>query len=57
MKRYFNTEGCCKPDKHYMVNLNERLDKIKKVYVNQGKNFVINRGRQYGKTTILSASV
>lgn len=23
--RYFNTEGCCKPDEHYMVDLSERL--------------------------------
>lgn len=55
MKRYFNTEGSCNPDQHYMVLLNERLDKIKKLYVDRGKYFVINRGRQYGKTTTLKA--
>lgn len=53
--RYFNTEGCCKPDQHYMVDLNERLNKIKKSYVDRGKYFVINKGRQYGKTTTLTA--
>lgn len=55
MRRYFNTEGRCKPDVHYMVNLDERLDKIKKLYIDRGKYFIINRGRQYGKTTTLRA--
>ncbi len=55
MERYFNTEGCCIPGKHYMVKLDDRLDKIKKLYVDRGKYFVINRGRQYGKTTTLKA--
>ncbi|MCM1256866.1 MAG: ATP-binding protein [Roseburia sp.] len=53
MRRYFNTEGCCRPEKHYMVKLDERLERIKNLYVDRGKYFVINRGRQYGKTTTL----
>lgn len=53
MKRYFNTEGICKPGVHYMVNLNERLRVIKERYVDRGSYFIINRGRQYGKTTTL----
>lgn len=28
MMRYFNTEGVCRPDRHYMVRLDERLDKV-----------------------------
>lgn len=55
MTRYFNTEGLCKPDKHYMVRLDERLTQIKQQYIDRGKYFVINRGRQYGKTTTLMA--
>lgn len=55
MQRYFNTEGACNPAEHYMVSLDERLDKIKRLYVDRGKYFVINRGRQYGKTTTLRA--
>ena len=55
MTRYFNTEGCCRPDKHYMVRLDERLKVIKAQYVDREKYFVINRGRQYGKTTTLRA--
>mgnify|MGYP001068217753 FL=1 len=50
MTRYFNTEGICSPKKHYMVCLNDRLKLIKEKYVDRGKYFVINRGRQYGKT-------
>lgn len=55
MARYFNTEGICKPKEHYMVRLDARLRTIKELYVDRGKYFVINRGRQYGKTTTLRA--
>lgn len=53
--RYFNTEGICRPEEHYMVRLDERLGEIKRLYVDRGKYFIINRGRQYGKTTTLHA--
>ncbi len=55
MRRYFNTEGVCSPNLHYMVCLDDRLRQIKERYVDKGKYFVINRGRQYGKTTTLMA--
>ena len=55
MRRYFNTEGVCIPDIHYMVRIDDRLDRIKRMYVDREKYFVINRGRQYGKTTTLKA--
>ena len=45
MTRYFNTEGLCIPEEHYMVRLDDRLEKIKRLYVKRGKYFVINRGR------------
>lgn len=54
-KRYFNTEGAYKSNIHYMVRLNNRLDTIKKLYVDREKYFVINKRRQYGKTTTLKA--
>lgn len=54
MKRYFNITGACNSQEHYMVNLDSRLAEIKKM-VDDGKYFVINRGRQYGKTTTLKA--
>lgn len=49
----FNTTGLCKPDCHYMVDIKERLKEIK-VLVDEGAYFVINRARQYGKTTTLA---
>ena len=52
MERYFNITGCCNPQEHYMVNLDSRLAQIKKM-VDKGQYFCINRGRQYGKTTLL----
>lgn len=55
MNRRFNITGSCNPQKHYMVRLDDRLKKIKEDYVDEGSYFVINRGRQYGKTTTLQA--
>ena len=37
-----------------MVDITERLEKIKDM-IDRGDYFVINRGRQYGKTTTLNA--
>jgi len=54
MERYFNIPGCCNSQEHYMVNLDSRLVQIKKM-IDRGQYFCINRGRQYGKTTILKA--
>ncbi len=55
MRRRFNTTGSCNPKRHYMVNLDSRLKKIKEDYIDEGSYFIINRGRQYGKTTTLRA--
>lgn len=54
MERYFNITGCCNQTEHYMVNLDSRLAQIKKM-IDKGQYFCINRGRQYGKTTMLKA--
>lgn len=53
--RHFNTEGVCRPEEHYMVRLDDRLARIKTELVDKRKYFVVNRGRQYGKTTTLNA--
>lgn len=45
MTRYFNTEGFCNPKEHYMVKLDNRLERIKRLLVERKKYFVINRGR------------
>lgn len=48
----FNITGQCIPRKHYMVCIDDKLAEIKKM-VDKGDYFVINRARQYGKTTTL----
>lgn len=53
MAKYFNTEGPCYPDEHYMVNLDTRIQRIEAL-IERKKYFTINRGRQYGKTTTLN---
>ena len=53
--RYLHPEGLCRPDEHYMVRLDDRLACIKNTLIDRKKYFVINRGRQYGKTTTLKA--
>ena len=50
----FNTAGTCRPNQHYMVDITDRLEVIRKMVV-MGDYFCINRGRQYGKTTTLAA--
>ena len=52
MKR-FCTTGLCVPGKHYMVDISARIKKIMAM-VERRDYFVINRGRQYGKTTTLN---
>lgn len=54
MNKVFNVSADCKPELHYMVNLESRLKEIKKM-VDRGDYFTINRARQYGKTTTLKA--
>ena len=50
--KVFNTTAVCIPEKHYMVDISERVKDIKKL-VDAGKYFIINRARQYGKTTTI----
>lgn len=54
MSKVFNVNGVCKPEKHYMVNLDRRIHEIRSMIEN-GQYFTINRARQYGKTTLLRA--
>ena len=54
MARCFNVTGSCNPKLHYMVDIQSKLEEIKKL-VDAGAYFTINRARQYGKTTTLKA--
>ena len=56
MKKFFNVNGSCNPQIHYMIDLSERLSEIKKM-VDAGEYFTINRARQYGKTTLYEIMV
>ncbi len=52
MKKIFNITGACRPDRHYMVELKPRLEKIKRM-IDAGDYMTLSRPRQYGKTTTL----
>lgn len=54
MGKIFNVSADCKSNLHYMVDISERLSKIKEL-IDNGEYFTINRARQYGKTTTLRA--
>ncbi len=53
MKKQFNTTGVCIPEKHYMVDTSDKISRIMEM-IDGGNYFVINRPRQYGKTTTLN---
>ena len=50
--REFNVTGICVPNRHYMVDISEKIEQIFSL-VESEKYFTINRGRQYGKTTTI----
>jgi hypothetical protein len=52
MKR-FNTTGVCISHTDFMVDISKKIDEIESM-VDRGEYFIINRPRQYGKTTVLS---
>ena len=54
MEKEFNITGTCIPDENYMVDISSKLQQIKAL-VDKKRYFTINRGRQYGKTTTLTA--
>ncbi len=54
LMKSFNTTGACIPTKHYMIDLKSRMIQIKAM-IEAGEYFTINRARQYGKTTMLTA--
>lgn len=53
MSKRFNVTGLCEADKHYMVDMSNRLEEIQQK-IKEGAYLTVNRGRQYGKTTLLS---
>ena len=49
----FTTLGVCIPEDNYMVDLSGKLAQIEKM-IDEKAYFTINRGRQYGKTTVFN---
>jgi len=52
MKRFFNTAGPCRPEKHYMLPVLARLPTVRAL-IDQEAYFVMHAPRQVGKTTSL----
>ncbi|MEG3041417.1 MAG: AAA family ATPase, partial [Clostridium sp.] len=50
MEKKFNITGTCIPNRHYMVDTSNKIEKVMKL-INAEEYFIINRPRQYGKTT------
>ena len=50
MKR-FRTTGVCNPNIQYMVDITDKIEQVKKL-IEDNEYFLINRPRQYGKTTM-----
>lgn len=52
MTKEFNVLGWCNPESHYMADISGKVEQtLKMIY--KGNYFIINRPRQYGKTTLL----
>ena len=45
----FNVTGNCVSEKHYMVDISNKLEQIVEM-IDEGEYFTINRPRQYGNT-------
>jgi len=52
MLKEFNTIGWYNPKKHYMADIGNKVERVLKM-IYKGNYFIINRPRQYGKTTLL----
>jgi AAA-like domain len=52
MQKKFNITGNCRAKKHYMADVSKKLEQAFRM-VEDGDYFIINRPRQYGKTTML----
>jgi len=52
MQKKFNDTGLCVPNRHYMVDISSKIERIGAL-IERGDYFMINRPRQFGKTTVL----
>ncbi len=54
MKKKFNITGACVPEKHYMIDIEKKLEQIGAM-IEAGEYFTINRPRQYESEEIRSS--
>ena len=52
MIKKFNEAGVCFPEDHFMADISQKVAATY-LMVEEGAYFIINRPRQYGKTTML----
>ena len=52
MAKRFNVTGLCFPDEHFMADVSDKMSQVLSM-AEYGDYFIINRPRQYGKTTTL----
>ena len=52
MRKKFNLTGWCNPKRHFMADISGKVAQVMQI-VEYGDYFIINRPRQYGKTTML----
>ena len=52
MRKKFNETGLCFSDEHFMADISKKVEATYNM-VEEGAYFIINRPRQYGKTTML----
>jgi AAA-like domain len=52
MAKKFNVTGTCFPEEHYMADVSKKMDATYSM-IEEGEYFIINRPRQYGKTTTI----
>ncbi|KPA13217.1 ATPase, AAA-type, core domain protein [Candidatus Magnetomorum sp. HK-1] len=53
MRKFFNASGPCNAEKHYMIGVNERIQKIHTLIDNE-RYFILHAPRQTGKTTCMT---
>ena len=56
MAKRFNVTGSCFRKDHYMADVSDKFAAVKNM-IEMGDYFIINRPRQYGKTTTLQNMV
>jgi len=52
MRKKFNVVGWCHSKRHYMADISGKVEQVM-LMIEDGDYFIINRPRQYGKTTML----